>query len=473
MRIFLVWPNPDPKAKHLILALRNAGHNVVYWVGVKNGDEREFSDIIFHDHFDALVVRSAPGVDDSKFPPPSKDLIHKLYGLESVILTMMHKKYAGLILYERKRLYYRLIRYWQGVIQKYRPEVIIFPYPPHTVYDFVVYSLAKLLEIKTVMFNFTRIDDRLLVIDDFTVGSELLAAEVKKNYYQKFLLSDLSLDIRNYYERQRAAKLYVAPPDLKQSFEKYSGLNLLALKTKVIMRSLHDLTVFKKGWQYFFKQFKSNLRKEYLDVQTSVDLSQKFIYVPLNYQPESTTSPLGDVFVDQIFMIEMLSYCLPAGWRLYVKEHPYQWLPRGLIFFDYRYKGYYREISKIKNVYLIPPETDNAALIEGSQAIATVTGTPGWEALLRLKPVLIFGYPWYKDCPGVFNVKDADSCQEALLNIQSGFKSSQQSLINYLVSFDKSSIRGYLDLYCKKISKLDEKTNKANILNALLLAIER
>ena len=283
---------------------------------------------------------------------------------------------------------------------------------------------------------------------------------------------DLSEDIRNYYERQTAAKSYLAPPDIGQLFNKYSSWNLLTLKTKMVTTSLRDLTFLKKGFQYFAKQFKSNLRKEYQDVQAKVDFNRKFIYVPLNYQPESSTSPLGDVFVDQVLMIETLSYCLPPGWCLYVKEHPFQWLPRGLIYFDYRYKGYYREISKINNVYLIPLETDNAMLIASSQAVATVTGTPGWEALLRLKPVLAFGYPWYKDCSGLFNVKDVNSCKEAIIKIESGFKLSQQLLINYLVSFDKSSIRGYVEEYTKEISKLDEKTNMTNILNALLLAIE-
>src|SRR3989338_1623077 len=389
MRIFLIgWGNVFSELAEGAVELQNRSHEIVYWVrGGDNFpfDKSKFPNTVFHDHFDALAVRSASDVDDSQFPPPSKDMIHRLYDLESTVITIMHKKYAGLLFYERKRLYYRLIRYWQGVLHKYQPDIIIFDYPPHTVYDFVIYSLAKLFGIKTIMFNFTRIDDRLLVMEDFTVGSELLGLAVKNNYHQKFSLSDLSADIRNYYERQTAAKSYLAPPDIGQLFNKYSRWNLLTLKTKMVTTSLRDLTFLKKGFQYFAKQFKSNLRKEYQDVQAKVDFNRKFIYVPLNYQPESSTSPLGDVFVDQVLMIEMLSYCLPPGWCLYVKEHPFQWLPRGLIYFDYRYKGYYREISKINNVYLIPLETDNAMLIASSQAVATVSGTPRWGGLFCVK----------------------------------------------------------------------------------------
>ena len=46
------------------------------------------------------------------------------------------------------------------------------------------------------------------------------------------------------------------------------------------------------------------------------------------------------------------------------------------------------------------------------------------------KPVLVFGYPWYRDCHGVFMVKDADSCKEALDAIARGYQVDQQKVIN-------------------------------------------
>ena len=36
----------------------------------------------------------------------------------------------------------------------------------------------------------------------------------------------------------------------------------------------------------------------------------------------------------------------------------------------------------------------NLKLIDKCKAVATITGTSGWEALIRGKPVLHFGYPW-------------------------------------------------------------------------------
>ena len=89
-------------------------------------------------------------------------------------------------------------------------------------------------------------------------------------------------------------------------------------------------------------------------------------------------------------------------------------------------------------------DTDNVTLIDNSQAVATITGTSGWEAALRRKPALVFGHAWYRDCPGVYRVNSVDSCQEAIGEHITKDSISEQMIINYLYSFDKISIRGSL-----------------------------
>jgi len=43
-----------------------------------------------------------------------------------------------------------------------------------------------------------------------------------------------------------------------------------------------------------------------------------------------------------------------------------------------------------------------------------VTGTAGWEAIVRGTPALVFGDPWYKHAPGCFSTKTRDALQSAL-----------------------------------------------------------
>jgi len=160
----------------------------------------------------------------------------------------------------------------------------------------------------------------------------------------------------------------------------------------------------------------------------------------LHYQPECATAPLGTVFVDQILMIKILAAVIPDDWVVYVKEHPYQWLMQGINYTNSRYPGYFEKIAKIKKVKLIPIEIETTELIKKSQVVATITGTVGWESVVRKKPVLMFGYPWYRDAPGIFKVNNVSSCQTALDKINSGLTIKEQDIINYLISFGNISV---------------------------------
>ncbi len=176
---------------------------------------------------------------------------------------------------------------------------------------------------------------------------------------------------------------------------------------------------------------------------------------------------MGGAFVNQILMIKILSAALPKDWLIYVKEHPAQWMAFGLNYTDYRYPGYYRQIAQIKNVQLVPIKADSFSLIKQSRAVATVTGTAGWEAVLRRKPALVFGRAWYNDCPGVFKVKSAESCRAAIKEIESGYQPDNQSVINYLKCLELASIRGLVDEWTGINVKLTKQEGIDNILTII------
>src|SRR3989338_8471708 len=128
-----------------IFELQKKGHKIVYWVvseDIKN--KHDFVGTIFHDHLDALIAKPATQVNYQEFIPPSLELLNKLGRAESQVLTMMNKKLEYLNTDERKRLYYQLVGYWDNVFEKYKFEAVVFPVAPHTVYDYVIYSLAKI-----------------------------------------------------------------------------------------------------------------------------------------------------------------------------------------------------------------------------------------------------------------------------------------------------------------------------------------
>lgn len=474
MRLFLI--NWSGKKLGLIDAARELqkNHQLVYWTcanAAEEVDAAEFPGTILHDHSEALRGEPAKKLAGERFPPPGAGLLNKLYETESTVLTMMNKHFEQKTVSERKYLYWKYVGYWNAAIQKYRPDAVIFPTIPHTAYDFVIYALAKIYNIKTVMMEPIWIGDRMISMNDYIEGPKIFLNKAEPFLEREVALNGVSRDLQDEYASQDNAKKDATTIFVKNIKKQYSGIKSLKIKVRSFWTTitvLKDFSVFTKILTYFFRRFLPNQKTEYESLATPPDFGKKFVYLPLHYQPERNSSPQGGAFVDQILMAETLSAALPEGWLLYVKEHPTQWLFRGPDYFSYRFRGYYRAIVRLKNVRIVPMETNSYELIKRSRAVATIAGTAGWEAVLRRKPVLIFGYPWYRNAPGIFRIWDADSCKSAIEKIKNGFSFPEENIIKYLQVLDKATFHGYIDFDGQKVSKLSSKENSVNLTKAIL-----
>jgi hypothetical protein len=121
---------------------------------------------------------------------------------------------------------------------------------------------------------------------------------------------------------------------------------------------------------------------------------EKYIYYPLHVNPEYSTNFQGTMWMNQAYTIEQLSKSVPVDWLIYVKEHPAMLIAR------VRPDEFYRRIKRLPNVRMASVSIDSHDMIIGSQMVAIVTGTTGWEAILRSKPVLQF-VPNYFDVLGL------------------------------------------------------------------------
>lgn len=473
MKLFLIeWASRECGLIEVVEELVKKGHKIVYWTAFnleKQIDVKKFSDTLFHDTVDVLEI-CREGVDLNDFLPPSPNLLAKLYECESEILMMMNKRYEWMGVYERKRFYYSLVRYWYGILQKYMPDKIIFTAPPHAPFEFVIYHLAKLLRLPMIIFDNTWVIDRLAITGDYREGYTSLAEELKKNKDEYFGVGDLPDDLRVYYLRQTNPNVDSTPPSVNNFINRLAWKKTYRMRIKFLFDSIKNGEILPVLGKHIYKKFISNIKDEFLSVQYmgKLDFARPSIYVPLHYQPECTTSPLGGVFVDQLLMVETLSAALPPGWCLYVKENPQQWQPRGLNYFSYRYKGFYKALAAIPRVCLVPLDTSTYDLINASQAVATVTGTAGWEAILRNKTALIFGYPWYRHCYGILQVNDVDSVKDALRRVIDGYRPNADETVRYLYTLDKVAPRGFFEDYGRKLSPLSLEDNKKNILAALI-----
>lgn len=479
-RVFLIgWNNTRPAFIKAALELEKRGYEILYWVvpykeEITN-NQLQFKQTQFHWNGDAVNLIPPPEIDEAEFAPPGEELIAKLFEIESNLTTMKKFYRQSNSVLAKKHLFHRLIRYWHGVINKLKPDIIFFLSYPHTVFDYTIYSLAKLLKIKTQMFVYNNIrgSDSWISISDIKLNSVVVREEYLKNQDKQFKIEDLSPDIQAYYKWHLDHAKGAVPPETKKFLENHPAANKLRLKYRLVIKSIYDLSFFKKLIGYLVKEIGPNMKKEYLALQVIPDYGKKYIYLPLGYQPECSSTPLAGVFADQILMIKILSYCLPKGWVIYVKEHPLQWAISSLAYFAFRYQGYYQEIARIKNVKLVPIATNSHKLIVNSQAVGTATGTPGMEALMRLKPVLLFGSASYQYCPGVFKVKNTKDCQEAIDKIVSGFKIKEQEIINYLVSLDRVSYHLHFARERKEFPEIMEEDMSKSIISAVIAAAEK
>ena len=124
------------------------------------------------------------------------------------------------------------------------------------------------------------------------------------------------------------------------------------------------------------------------------DIPEKpFILFLMHLQPEASTTSQAPRWVDQERIVEQIAVNAPQGIRIVVKENPqcYGW----------RGRSYFGPLSELSNVHLCHPLVPTRELIERAEALVTVTGSAGMEAILLGTRVAVLGRPFYIDAPGV------------------------------------------------------------------------
>jgi hypothetical protein len=176
------------------------------------------------------------------------------------------------------------------------------------------------------------------------------------------------------------------------------------------------------------------LLASYRRLQRAPEMDAPFIFVPLHFQPEVSTTPMGGYFADQVAMVDLLAKSLPPGWRLYVKEHRTIFDPGVLRGSFARDESYYERLAAIPGVTLVPMQINSFDLIDRARAVATVTGTGAWEGILRGKPAILFGSVWFRACEGVFDGQHEGALREAMAAIAGGFTPDARKVRAFLKS---------------------------------------
>lgn len=335
----------------------------------------------------------------------------------------------------RVQLFRALLRYWMRFFAERRQVGSAFYISaPHMGPDLVAFHVAKSIGVQNLFLERSLIANRVMLLEDYSeidrVPATFLAndaIDAIKRRIQPDLLQSVheaspwsrysaaindgivtqrrtqTLALGKVLSRQLPAKVAVVVDKLRRPVEE-SSFFLNGASVRGYRAELARLA---------YRRRVERLRARYRALATSSQPGVPYVLFALHLQPERSTCPQGGVYDDQLLAIETAAKALPAGHELYVKEHPRQFSPTFLKSKHYRDDTFYRRVTSLPAVRLLPIETDTRGLIAGAVATATTTGSAGWQSLLAGKPCLAFGSPWYGGCRSCHIIRSLDDCRTA------------------------------------------------------------
>ncbi|OGG14176.1 hypothetical protein A2773_02810 [Candidatus Gottesmanbacteria bacterium RIFCSPHIGHO2_01_FULL_39_10] len=403
----------------------------------------------------AHINKNNPESFDEKFIKDHREL-------ESTFLAITDRlSFYPKTVHERKRIYYELLLYWFHFLKKHAITTIFFLYVPHLGYDNIIYALAKYLYLDVFIMRDT-LYHKILLNTDFNatldkvpqnflngltmnqlkqkVGKDMLSMFFHTNELisfnielNKITMKQNTMGLLSVFDFQTWKSLFAL---LHNPFEKADGSFLFLEKPSRWLDSY---------WMIVLYSVKTrSLLKYYETLVSPVDLSKKFIYFGLHYQPERTTLPEGGIFEDQLLAIDILAKSVPKDWIVYVKEHPSQLCRSDPRKMNFRDKAFYDKIVSYKNVKLIPMECSSQTLIQYNQCAVTLTGSVGWESLTVGKPIIVFSRSaWYASCNSCYVVHSVKECTVAISSIQTSTKIQvEKDVLTYLCYYKDKFLTG-------------------------------
>ena len=297
---------------------------------------------------------------------------------------------------------------WSSIQQQlleHRYDSIVFLDNPQDLSEAILYQVAKALEIKIYFFTKT----------------------IFENYY----FSYCSLEDCGKYRKIDRSKIasvsgdknLVSLQEFRHSNSTCDGLKIIDLKNIAIFllknrsfrlfdpnyiikraKHLHDAPIEMKDWCDPYAKFFYCSRISYFEfLSTDYDeefiFNSRFVFFPLQSHKELLSEYLINRYADQLLAIEQLARIIPKDCKIVIKDCSNSNT-------DYLTPMFYHRVNRISNVIKVPSCIDSIQLIKKCELFATINSNLGWQALNLAKRIVLFGHPWYRNLPGVFQFKE-------------------------------------------------------------------
>lgn len=358
-----------------------------------------------------------------------KPFLHNMHECETVFFSTIDRcSVFPKKISDHKNYFYDLLIFFKSFFEENNNiDHVFFPTTPHFPVDIVLFYICKYFSINTIILNRTDFNNKFYFRSDWRKTPDF-----NNRYNYKSIKGISTKDLRNdsafvkHSKNLNNASLnnFNKSKSSIRNFTEYFQLFRLSLYYFKHNKSASPFHLSKElSWIKIFNKIiirhnqNKILTKFYQSKMSIPDLSVDYLYFPLHFQPERSTDPEGLYFSNQLRAIELLRKNLDSSVRIYVKEHPRQFDQYGdadLRKLSSRTKVFYEKILDLKETYLVDLSFSSDALIKNSKIISTITGSSGWEGIKNLKPVIVFGKPWYTSYKWCYHVSSDIEVKEAI-----------------------------------------------------------
>ncbi|OGZ34031.1 MAG: hypothetical protein A2Y98_02930 [Candidatus Portnoybacteria bacterium RBG_19FT_COMBO_36_7] len=362
---------------------------------------------------------------------------------------------------------YKCIR---EIFGKFKPDFIIAPNfvsLPHIMIS--LYAERRGIKMVSVtdskirgiyIFSYSYRDDKGSFynrVDELNTGqAETKNRKPAKEYISKFRESFIGQDYTDKWELKRKKRTlwqnirfelspyrtiagWYLKKHQKKNFLESTGITIDYRPPRIILRDHYS----QKRYRKFMNRFN----------YYPFEKIKKFVYFPLQFQPEASIDVIAPYFNNQIEIARQIALSLPDDYTLVVKEHPEM--------IGLRPPSYIDKIDRTVNVKLVDYRISNEEILKKADLIIAASGTTITEAAFLNKPVIQFGnLGTTLKLPNVFKHSDMTTLSEKIkdvLKINLNIPEYERRLENYVAAaYDTGFDIGYMTIWEKgKKDKID------------------
>jgi len=436
--MLLIGVGADRYTNGLVQDLRDSGH-ISYAAGVidKIQDSSPFDSVICH--FSDCLFANYPNRD--QWNHAVDDVLYgAIRHVEGNILRQMDRlEYEPSASWQtepflgtfdqRRRLLFDHLRYWNFALQYHQIDSVVFHNVPHQIFDTVIYHLCKAIGIRTLLFNVVGafrdtnfVSESLDELGCLDFGIQLKSCGNQWQDHDKRIIQDWNRVCATVDAEDGAPANSGRPYSMIRSLVNdgqvsNSTVNFAMFQRAVFIRFRRFINCDSGSGLQLVRRLSRlrNVRRSREDerrVVSQLPLPKRFVYFPLHFQPEATTSAKGRHFVELYEVALSISNNLPDGVHLVIKEHPHQYqklLPRP--------PGFMNKLAKIPKTFIVDSSWNSTDLRRKCLGVVTVSGTNGFELLASGKRVIAFGGAPWREAPGVHTVASQREVHEALIAV--------------------------------------------------------